>query len=137
MNDYKNLLEEFLPEKIIQRYKFPNRSKAIQRAHFPPNDASIKLLEKFPRSESQARLIFEEFFLLQLALAFKKRNLEIEECGQPFKTRGKTIQKFIKLLKFDLTRAQKKVLGEIMNYLGEKRTHELTYSKAMWGVEKR
>ena len=119
VNDYKNLLEEFLPEKIIQRYKFPNRSEAIQRAHFPPNDASIKLLESF-QDPSQARLIFEEFFLLQLALAFKKRNLGIEECGQPFKTRGKTIQKFIKLLKFDLTRAQKKVLGEIMNYLEKK-----------------
>jgi ATP-dependent DNA helicase RecG len=116
VDDYKNLIEEFLPEKTIKRHKFPTRSKAIQRAHFPPNDASIELLDKFQDS-SQARLIFEEFFLLQLTLALKKRHLEVEECGQPFKTRGEIIHKFMKLLKFDLTKAQKKVLGEIMNYL--------------------
>jgi len=116
VDDYKNLVDEFLPEKIIRRYKFPTRSKALQRAHFPPSDASTKLLEKF-QDPSQARLIFEEFFLLQLALAFKKRHQEVEERGQPFKTRGETIRKFLKLLKFDLTQAQKRVLGEIMNYL--------------------
>jgi len=116
VDDYKNLVDEFLPEKIIRRYKFPTRSKALQRTHFPPSDASIKLLEKF-QDPSQARLIFEEFFLLQLALALKKRRLEVEECGQPFKTRGEMIRKFLKLLKFDLTQAQKRVLGEIMNYL--------------------
>jgi ATP-dependent DNA helicase RecG len=116
VDDYKNLIDEFLPEKIIKRYKFPTRSKALQRAHFPPSDASIKLLEKF-QDPSQARLIFEEFFLLQLALALKKRHQEVEERGQPFKTRGETIRKFLKLLKFDLTQAQNRVLGEIMNYL--------------------
>ena len=116
VDDYKNLIDEFLPEKIIRRYKFPTRSKALQRTHFPPSDASIKLLEKF-QDPSQARLIFEEFFLLQLALALKKRRLEVEECGQPFKTRGEIIRKFLKLLKFDLTQAQKRVLGEIMSYL--------------------
>ncbi len=119
VDDYKSLVEEFLPKKIIKRYKFPTRSEAIQRVHFPPSDASIKLLEKF-QDLSQERLIFEEFFLLQLALVFKKRHVEIEERGQPFKTRGETIRKFLKLLKFDLTQAQKKVLGEIMGYV-EKR----------------
>jgi len=104
---YKNLIEEFLPERIIRRYKFPTRSEAIQKVHFPPSDTSTKLLEKF-QDPSQSRLIFEEFFLLQIALAFKKRYTEIEERGQPFKTRGETIRKFLKLLKFDLTLAQKK-----------------------------
>ena len=116
VDNYKNLIEEFLPDKILKRYKFPTRSKAIQKAHFPPNDASIELLDKFQDS-SQARLIFEEFFLLQLTLALKKRHLQVEECGQPFKTRGELIHKFMELLKFDLTKAQKKVLGEIMHYL--------------------
>ena len=119
VDDYKDLVEEFLPEKILKRYKFPIRNKAIQRAHFPPVDTSTNLLEKF-QDPSQKRLIFEEFFLLQLALAFKKRHLEIEERGRPFKTRGETIRRFLKLLKFDLTGAQKKVLGEIMDYLEKK-----------------
>ena len=116
VDDYKDLIEEFLPEKILNRYKLPIRSEAIQRAHFPPADASISLLQKF-QDPSQKRLIFEEFFLLQLALVFKKRQREIEERGKPFKTRGEIIRKFLKLLQFDLTEAQKKVLRQIMNYL--------------------
>ena len=61
-----------------------------------------------------------EFFLLQLTLAFKKRHLQVKGRGRPFKTRGKTIRKFIKLLKFNLTDAQKRVLCQIMNYLEQK-----------------
>jgi len=116
IDDYKDLVEEFLPEKILKRYKLPIRSEAIQRAHFPPADVSISLLEKF-QDPSQKRLIFEEFFLLQLALVFKKRQREIEERGKPFKTRGEIIRKFLKLLQFNLTEAQKKVLRQIMSYL--------------------
>ena len=116
VNDYKDLVEEFLTEEILKRYKFPKRNEAIQLAHFPPADTSTDLLIKF-QHPAQRRLIFEEFFLLQLALAFKKRHIQIKEYGCPFKTRGKTIQEFLKLLKFDLTGAQKRVLSEIMNYL--------------------
>ena len=134
VDNYKNLIEEFLPDKILKRYKFPTRSKAIQKAHFPPNDSSIELLDKFQDS-SQARLIFEEFFLLQLTLALKKRHLQVEECGQPFKTRGELIHKFMELLKFDLTKAQKKVLGEIMHYLEKNEPMNLLLQGDV-GVEK-
>ena len=40
VDDYKDLVEEFLPEKILKRYKFPKRNEAIQLAHFPPADSS-------------------------------------------------------------------------------------------------
>ena len=118
VDKYKDLIEEFLPEEILKRYKFPKRNEAIQLAHFPPPSTSTKLLEKF-QYPAQIRLIFEEFFLLQLALAFKKKHVQMKERGRSFKTRGATIRKFLKLLKFDLTGAQKRVLGEIMNYLGK------------------
>ena len=116
VDDYKDLVGEFLPEEILKRYKFPKRNEAIKLTHFPPTNTPTDLLEKF-QYPAQKRLIFEEFFLLQLALAFKRRHTKIKERGRPFKTRGETIRKFLKLLKFELTRAQKRVLGEIMNYL--------------------
>ncbi len=116
VDGYNHLVEEFLPEEILNRYKFPKRSSAIQLAHFPPADTSIDLLENF-QHPAQRRLIFEEFFLIQLALAFKKRHQQITERGRAFKTRGEIIRNFFKLLLFDLTGAQKRVLGEIMTYL--------------------
>ncbi|MCH8157098.1 MAG: DEAD/DEAH box helicase family protein, partial [Nitrospinae bacterium] len=98
------------------KYKCPHRSEAFKLGHFPPSDAETGLLEKF-QSPAQMRLIFEEFFLIQLALAFKKRHAQETERGRPFKTRGETIRKFVKLLQFEFTGAQKRVLGEIMTYL--------------------
>ena len=113
---YNDYISEFLPKQILKRYKFPERRKAIRLAHFPPANSSIDLLKNF-QSLAQKRLIFEEFFLIQLALAFKKRHIQLKEQGKPFKTRGEFIRKFLKLIKFDLTGAQKRVLREIMNYL--------------------
>lgn len=116
VDGYIHLVEEFLPEKILKLYKFPRRGEAIQLAHFPPVDTPVDLLEKFAHPALR-RLIFEEFFLIQLALAFKKRHQQITERGRSFKTRGEIIRNFFKLLQFDLTGAQKRVLGEIMTYL--------------------
>ena len=56
----------------------------------------------------QKRLIFEEFFLIQVGLAFKRRHIpKTVGRGRAFKTRGPLIGKFMKLLKFELTQAQK------------------------------
>ena len=116
VDGYAELAEEFLPEAILRRYKFPKRSDALTLSHFPPTDTPTDLLEKF-HSPTQVRLIFEEFFLIQLALAFKKGHTRETRRGLPFKTRGETIRRFVKLLQFEFTPAQKKVLGEIMTHL--------------------
>ena len=84
VDDYKDLVEEFLPEEILKRYKFPKRNEAIQLAHFPPTNTPTDLLEKF-QYPAQRRLIFEEFFLLQLALAFKKRHTRSKNADVPLK----------------------------------------------------
>ena len=116
VDGYAELAEEFLPEAILKRYKFPKRSDALKLSHFPSTDTPTDPLEKF-HSPTQVRLIFEEFFLIQLALAFKKGHTQKTKRGRPFKTRGETIRRFVKLLQFEFTPAQKKVLGEIMTHL--------------------
>ncbi len=116
VDGYAELAEEFLPEAILKRYKFPKRSDALKLSHFPSTDTPTDPPEKF-QSPTQVRLIFEEFFLIQLALAFKKGHTRKTKRGRPFKTRGETIRRFVKLLQFEFTPAQKKVLGEIMTHL--------------------
>lgn len=111
------LMHEILPEEIIRRHKFPSRSEALQQVHLPANDISAKDLDHF-RTPAQRRLIFEEFFLIQVGLAFKKLRIpKPAHRGRAFKTRGPLIGKFMKLLKFELTQAQKRILGEIMDDL--------------------
>ena len=81
------------------------------------------------KTPAQRRLVFEELFLIQLALAFRKNHAREEVTVTAFKTRGELIKRFVKLLPFSLTGAQKKVLGEIMKDL-EKDLEGLSQQRA-------
>ncbi len=120
IDGYASLLEEFLPEEVLHRFELPSREEALRTTHFPPVGASIEPLAKFS-SPAQKRLIVEELFLVQLAMAFKKKHGKESRRGTSLTTRGPTIKKFVGLLKFQLTSAQKHVLGEIMDDLERER----------------
>jgi ATP-dependent DNA helicase RecG len=101
-----------LPEEIRERYRFPSRRDALLYAHFPPKDENLELLNSF-RSPAQLRLIFEEFFYYQLALALRRRS-ERREAGMAMRVREEKIRAALKrILPFKPTTAQKRVLGEI------------------------
>jgi ATP-dependent DNA helicase RecG len=120
LDKYLHLAEEFLPDDLIQRHNFMPRSEALAQSHFPPQGSSLAELDAF-KTPAQRRLVFEELFLIQLALAFRKNRTGEEHTGTAFKTRGELIKRFVKLLPFTLTGAQKKVLGEIMKDLEKKK----------------
>ena len=114
---YLPLVEEVIPEDIVQRHKLLSRSEAFHQAHFPhSNGFTAKDLDAF-KTPAQKRLIFEELFLIQTGLAFKKKHATEIKTGTAFKTRGNLIKRFVKLLPFQLTAAQKRVLAEIMEDL--------------------
>ncbi len=117
LDKYLPLVDEVIPEDILRRHKFLSRSEAFHQAHFPPSEGfTAKDLDNF-KTPAQQRLIFEELFLIQTGLAFKKKHAKEIKTGTAFKTRGKLIKQFIKLLPFQLTAAQKRVLAEIMEDL--------------------
>jgi ATP-dependent DNA helicase RecG len=116
LDNYLHLAEEFLPDDMIQRHNFIPRAEALAQSHFPPEGSTLEELDAF-KTPAQRRLVFEELFLIQLALAFRKNRTGEKFIRTAFKTRGELIQRFVKLLPFTLTGAQKKVLGEIMKDL--------------------
>ena len=114
---YLPLVEEVIPEDILRRHKLLSRSGAFHQAHFPLSEGfTTKDLDAF-KTPAQKRLIFEELFLIQTGLAFKKKHATEIKTGTAFKTRGNLIKRFVKLLPFQLTAAQKRVLAEIMEDL--------------------
>ncbi|QPJ66440.1 MAG: ATP-dependent DNA helicase RecG [Candidatus Nitrohelix vancouverensis] len=113
---YADRVEEFLPAHILQANHFPKRSQAFRDAHLPPKGSDIKALESF-QSPAQARLIYEELFLIQLGLASRKKLRSFRQTGNPLKTRGELVKDLVKQLPFELTNAQKRVLKEIMEDL--------------------
>jgi len=122
VDHYADLMEEWIPDEIIQKHSLCPRPQAFRESHFPENEISGSLLESF-RTPAQIRLIFEELFLIQLGLAYKRKHSEVVDRGPPLKTRGETIRKMLHLLKFELTGAQKNVLRQIMNSLEQ--THPM------------
>jgi len=104
--------EETLPEALRDRLKLPTRMAALKALHFPEAGTRMVDLMSFA-TPAHRRLIFEEFFYLELGLELKRRKLR-ERVGTRFET-GKHVREAIKqVLPFHPTTAQKKVLGEIV-----------------------
>ncbi|MEO6924658.1 MAG: ATP-dependent DNA helicase RecG, partial [Bryocella sp.] len=80
--------------------------------HFPPAGTSIPELMA-ARTPAHRRLIFEEFFYLELGLELKRRRLA-GRAGTSFTTGDKVRQALKQVLPFKPTTAQKRVLGEIV-----------------------
>ena len=104
-------LEDYLPQHISTRLKFPGRTEAVRTAHFPPPGTPIRMLNAF-RSPAQFRLIFEEFFWLECGLEIKRRRARTLP-GIEFQLTDRVREQIRKLLPFKPTGAQKRVLKEI------------------------
>jgi ATP-dependent DNA helicase RecG len=110
--DFDGSLPDPLPEEIRARYRFPTRREALLHAHFPPKEESLERLNSF-RSPAQVRLIFEEFFYYQLALALRRQQ-DHRQRGIAMRVREEKIREALKrILPFKPTAAQKRVLAEI------------------------
>ena len=105
VSKYCRSLVEKLPTYILAREKLVDIKFAVRNIHFP---ASFANLEKAYR-----RIVFEEFFMLQLALALRKRRSKIDEEGLGHKVSGELIDSFKNSLPFELTEGQKKAIADI------------------------
>ncbi|MGC2416437.1 MAG: ATP-dependent DNA helicase RecG, partial [Candidatus Acidiferrales bacterium] len=101
-----------LPEEIRTRYRFPSRREALLAVHFPEKNEDVERLNTF-RSPAHIRLIFEEFFYYQIALALR-RSQDHRQRGIAMRVREEKVREALKrILPFKPTAAQKRVLAEI------------------------
>jgi ATP-dependent DNA helicase RecG len=104
---------ETLPATLRQRLGLPSRMDSLQALHFPPAGTSMTELIA-ARTPAHKRLIFEEFFYLELGLELKRRRLR-ERAGTAFVTNDQVRAALKQVLPFKPTAAQKRVLGEIVS----------------------
>ncbi len=107
-------LDDPLPRALRDELALPPRIEALRDAHFPPDGTPIDRLNAF-RTPSQHRLIFEEFFLFQLGLVFRRRALEAECKARVPKVDDRIREAARRVLPFRLTGGQKSALKEIVN----------------------
>ena len=111
LEGYADELSSPIPSEIAGRQNLIDIRDAFRRVHFPSEGESVDALN-LQRSDGHRRIIFDEFFLLELGMALKKREVTLEP-GIAFKTNGVLAQRLLSLLSFKLTRAQESVLAEI------------------------
>lgn len=104
-------VETLLPEDIRLRHRLLPLDRALVKAHWPPQEASLAELEE-GRDAARRTLVFDEFFFLELGLALKRQGAILQE-GIPFKVSHRYTKPLAKMLPYRLTDAQRRVLGEI------------------------
>ncbi len=102
---------EPLPDYLINELKLISKNKAMFNIHFPKSNEDL--------AKAQFRLKFEELFFIQMQLITKNLIHKHKIKGHPFTNVGTYFNDFYKNhLPFDLTNAQKRVLKEIRNDMG-------------------
>ena len=102
-----------LPDEILNAHAFPELRTCLAHVHFPEQQDDLAKLNQ-RQSPYHRRLIFEEFFLLELVFALRRaqgRSLS----GVRFETSERVRQQVKTILPFHPTGAQKRVLKEIVD----------------------
>jgi ATP-dependent DNA helicase RecG len=94
-----------LPDVLLGRYDFVDRTAAFRGQHAPESWAEIEA--------SRRRLVFDELLRIQLTLVMRKRQLERTSRGVPHTLTGDLAQRFWSELPFELTADQRRVIDEI------------------------
>jgi ATP-dependent DNA helicase RecG len=112
LDAWSESIPEMLPPAILNRYKLPGLGEALQQIHFPDQTHDCQVLNR-GMTEFHRRLIFDDFFLLQLGLVYKRREVSEDKTGIAFSVQGTGLDRFLRQLPFSLTSAQKRVIEEI------------------------
>ena len=102
------MLPEIFSSDFRREYNLAEKNYSVQNVHFPK---SFDMVES-----ARNRIIFEELFLFQLALMNMKENNLVETKTNIYNNLDDSA--FRKIIPFELTNAQKKVIDQIKGDLG-------------------
>lgn len=98
-------VKDVLPADLREKYALMPIDEALSQIHFPESGESLAAARK--------RLIFEEFFRLELGLALRKRYLADKSTGISHAISGRLLDKFYAALPWSLTADQRRAIKEI------------------------
>jgi ATP-dependent DNA helicase RecG len=113
--DLSNPLDDPIPSAVRTEHGFPDLGTCLNRIHFPVEGDNVEELNR-RASPAHRRLIFEEFFLLELVFALRRKQSQMTR-GVRFETDERIRSCVKKILPFHPTAAQKRVLREIVDDL--------------------
>ncbi|MFC1512675.1 ATP-dependent DNA helicase RecG, partial [bacterium] len=102
-------IEEFMPNDIISLNNLEDYKRALSNIHFPLNWEH--------KNKAYKRLVFNEFFLLILALLRGRQDYTKEKKSHSYILKKNLLTAFREKLKFEFTKDQKKAINEIFSDL--------------------
>jgi ATP-dependent DNA helicase RecG len=96
-----------LPKGLRSQYALLPLPQAIAQIHFPEDNVA--------KEQARRRLVFDEFFYLQLGFLQRRQLLKsTNNSAAIIPPQGQLLDGFMKILPFQLTKAQERVVGEIL-----------------------
>ncbi|MDD5679773.1 MAG: ATP-dependent DNA helicase RecG [Candidatus Omnitrophica bacterium] len=100
-----NLIKEVIPTQVRARCRLADAKFAVTNIHFPVSFESLKMAER--------RIIFEEFFIFETALALIKKDREKRSPGVRHEVKESLFEDFTDMLPFELTKEQVEAIKSI------------------------
>lgn len=94
-----------VPVEFLAAHGLTARADAYAHIHFPTDMTQV--------GHARRRLVYDELFRLELALALQKHRRMEESRGVSHDVEGKLTEKFVSGLPYQLTAAQRRVMAEI------------------------
>jgi ATP-dependent DNA helicase RecG len=113
VEEFARHVQEILPEEVRRRRGLPGVRQALADVHFP---ATMEAAHTARR-----RFVYEEFLILQLALALRRRDLRDRQRAPILTVTPPIDARIRRLFPFRLTGDQDKVVAEIRHDLGNDR----------------
>jgi ATP-dependent DNA helicase RecG len=99
------LLDEVFPAEFLEQHALLPLQAALPQVHFPTDRTSL--------DQARRRLIYQELFVLQLALAVKRHHVRDQARALPLEATAKIDARIRRLFPFPLTAGQDQAIAEI------------------------
>ncbi len=94
-----------MPPDVIEAERLGSYDQALRDIHFPDDDTAL--------NAARERLKFDELFVLELGVAFRKHRVEADQQGVAHEPAGTLTERLLATLPFEPTDAQRRAIGEI------------------------
>jgi ATP-dependent DNA helicase RecG len=105
LDDYAELLDEVFPAEYLQAHNLWTIKKALPQIHFPDSRESL--------DHARRRFVYQELFVLQLALAVKRRRQHDDRRSPALEATALIDARIRRLFPFELTEGQRQAIAEI------------------------
>jgi len=113
LDAYSALAPEVFSEDFRAEHRLIPIAEALEQVHFPESPRAAELARR--------RLVYEEFFLLEAAIALRKRAFQEEIAGIAFEVSEKIDRRIRRRFPFRLTAAQERAIAEISDDMARPR----------------